>query len=242
MKTSLNYSQPPVEEAIFDLRIRKSNSNLSIEDCFNKFLEKNKDYNPHGKIQNIHINETNNTQKIDIIGYRCISKDGKQIVHFNKHGFSFSRLKIYNGWDINYKLALQLWDSYCEIMNPQIIVRVATRFINQFRINEVFQTPKEYFNIYTQYDESISPAWTQMSNKLLLSHNNGIKSHIMFNNNLNQDAQFVDITFDIDVFSDNLALSIEDTNGLKDIFNQIRIIKNDIFEKSITDKIRNLIK
>ena len=234
-----NYSRPPVEEAVFDLRIR--NSNLFNEGLFKNFLKRNSEYHPHGQIQNVNIDTQTNNQNIDIIGYRCISKNQKHIVCFNKHGFSFSCLKVYDGWDKNYTMALELWNSYCEIMNPQIIVRTATRFINKFRIPEVFNSPKEYFNIYVNYDENISPAWTQMSNRLLLSHNNGIKSHIMFDSNINQDAQSVDVIFDIDVFSD-ITFPLGDRENLKKIFDQIRSIKNDIFEKCITDKIRDLIR
>ena len=39
------------------------------------------------------------TQKTEIVGYRCISQDKKQIAQFKKHGFSFSRLAVYDGWD-----------------------------------------------------------------------------------------------------------------------------------------------
>ena len=127
-------------------------------------------------------------------------------------------------------------------MNPKMIVRIATRFINQFRISEIFGSPKKYFNIYTQYDENIAPVWNQMSNRLLLSHKNGIKSHIIFDNNVDQNGQCVNVIFDIDTFSDNLTLSSKDEGDLKQILKQIREIKNSIFENSITNKIKELIK
>ena len=237
----VNYSRPLIEEAVFDLKIR--GSNFFTEELFKKFLDRNKDYTFQGKVQNINIDtQTGSHPSIDIIGYKCVSKDQKHIVQFSKYGFSFSRLKPYNGWDTNYATALTLWDSYCEIMNPKIIIRTATRFINQFRISEVFNSPKEYFNIYTQYNENIAPTWNQMSNRLLLSHKNGIKSHIIFDNNVDQNGQCVNVVFDIDTFSDNLTLSSADKGDLKSIFNQIRGVKNSIFENSITDKIKELIK
>ena len=231
------YSNPSIKEAVFDLRIRGDSFSRSL---FDKFLEKSGGYIYHGNVQNISIDAKTMSQKIDIIGYKGISQDKRQIIQFQKYGFSFSRLEIYNGWEKNYKEALRLWNIYCEIVNPQAITRVATRFINRFQIPDIFTKASMYFNTHIQYNKDISPAWNQISYRLLLSHGNGIKSHVIFDNNVNQSVQSVDAVFDIDVFSDSLLQT--DTVALENIFNQLRKIKNDIFEKSITDKIRELIK
>ena len=127
-------------------------------------------------------------------------------------------------------------------MKPEAITRVAARFINNFQIPHIFTKPEEYFNIYIQYDNSILPAWNQMSYRLLMSHSNGIKSHIIFDSSINQSNQNVNIVFDIDVFSDSLVLLHTDTLALENIFNQLREVKNTIFEKSITNKVREIIK
>ena len=84
--------------------------------------------------------------------------------------------------------------------------------------------------------------WNQMSHKLLLSHNQGIKSHIIFDSQINQHTQSVNVLFDIDVFADGLVLSNQDSSNLDNIFKNLRKTKNDIFEKSITDKTREMIK
>ena len=209
---------------------------------FKKFLEKIPKYSNHEPLRNININANNMTRQDEIIGYRCISEDKKQIVQFRKNGFSFSRLEIYDGWDKNYKEAMKLWEKYCEVVKPTAITRVATRFINNFKIPHIFTKPEEYFEIYIQYNKNISPAWNQMSHRMLLSHTNGIKSHIVFDNIVNKENQFVDVLFDIDVFSDSLGLSPSETSILKNTFDQLRKIKNDIFEKGITDQIRKMIR
>ncbi|MDE0092078.1 MAG: TIGR04255 family protein [Oligoflexia bacterium] len=230
------YSKPPIQEAVFDLRTQ--NEVTFSEQLFKNFLDKASEYSLQEPLRNININADDMTKNIEIIGYRCISADQKQIVQFKKNGFSFSRLTIYDGWDKNYKEALKLWKHYYEVVKPTVITRVATRFINKFEIPYTFK-PEEYFKTYIQYDKSISLVWNQMSYRLLLPHSNGIKSHIIFDNNVNQSSQNVNVLFDIDVFSDNLGLT--DNSNLESIFNQVRIVKNDIFEKSITDKTRKMI-
>lgn len=235
------YKNPPIEEAVFDLQILKGVS--FDKNLFDTFLGKSENYTFHGNLQNINIDAKTMSQKIDTFGYRAISKDKKQIVQFKKSGFSFNRLRVYNGWEKNYKEALRLWNIYCEIMKPQAITRVATRFINRFQIPDIFTEVSTYFKTYIQYNKDISPAWNQMSYRLLLSHNNGIKSHIVLDNkvNTNPTDQTVDVVFDIDVFSDSLSTKI-DNSVLENTFNQLREVKNKIFEESITDEIRSLIK
>lgn len=237
---SQKYSKPPIKEAIFDLQTR--NEEIFDEQLVQKFLIQFTGYSLKEPLRNINIDAVNMTQTTEIFGYRCISEDRKRIVQFKKNGFSFSRLEVYDGWDKSYNEALKLWKKYCEIMNPVAITRVATRFINQFEIPRIFSKPEEYFSTYIHYDKSISPAWNQIFCRLLLSHNNGIKSHIMFDGNVNQNTQNVNVLFDIDVFSDNLGLLHSDDSTLNNIFSQLRQIKNEIFEKSITDKIREMIK
>ena len=59
---------------------------------------------------------------------------------------------------------------------------------------------------------------------------------------MNQQNSSVNILLDIDVFSDGLALSAKEVLGVENVFKVLRQIKNNIFEKSITDKTKDLIK
>ncbi len=232
------YKNPHIKEAVFDIQIR-GGSPLNIT-LYDKFLALNKNYKPNGKIQNITIDTKTNKHTIDTVGYKCKSSDQKQIAVLKKDGFSFSRLAIYNGWEKNYKQALNLWENYCDIMQPEMITRVATRFISQFLIPQVFKHPKEYFSTYLQYDKSISLSWDQTSFKTVLAHKDGIRSLFSFNSQVKPENQGVNVTLDIDVFANNLTLPYNKTFEIKKIFTNLRKIKNNIFEQSITDKIRDL--
>ena len=234
------YANPPILEAVFDLHIQGGKPFDSA--LFKDIPQKVKGYTPHGFLQNVNINVQDNSHNIEKHGCRYISQDKKKITAFRNNGFSFSRLAVYDGWGKNYKEAENLWDIYFSIIEPQAIVRISTRFINKFNIPGALTNPEEYFNMYVHYDKSISPVWNQNSCRILFSHNNGARSHIVFDVNINQNSQSADVTLDIDVFSDNLALGTENKEALKNIFENIREIKNDIFEKIITDKVREMIK
>ena len=237
--TTKKYTKPPIQEAVFDLQVRGGkpfNSTL-----FKDIPQKALGYTPHGFLQNVNIDVQDNSHNIEKTGCRYISQDQKTIAIFKNNGFSFIRLAIYDSWENNYKKAEKFWNIYFSIINPQAITRVAARFINKFNIPGMLTNPEKYFNMYVHFEKSISPVWNQNSCRMLFSHNNGIRSHIMFDVNINQNSQSTDVTFDIDVFSENLALYAEDKEVLKRLFTNIRNIKNDIFEKIITNKIREMI-
>ena len=231
------YTNPPIQEAVFNLQVRSERP--FDKKGFNQFVEKS-NYNPIAPIRNVDINiNTHTVSKAEITGYRCISQDNKQVVQFNKQGFSFIRLREYNGWDKSYKEALKLWQYYCQIRGVIAITRVATRFINQFH-TPIFTKPEKYFNSYIKYNDQISPTWNQAFYKLLVSHSYGIKSHIVFEGKVNENDQKVNIIFDIDIFADKLGLLLEDSDTLENLLCKMRVIKNNIFEKSITDQTRRL--
>lgn len=189
-ENSRKYSNPPIEEALFDIQTRGGAFDKNL---FEKFLKESPDYIEHGSLQNIDIDTKTMDQKVTTFGYRGISKDKKQIIQFKKYGFSFSRLKIYDGWEKNYKEALRLWNIYCKVMEPKAITRVATRFINRFHISDMVMDVSKYFKTHIQYSQSISPIWNQMSYRLLSIHSNGIKSHIVFDNKANQNIDIVSV-------------------------------------------------
>ena len=239
-ETDQKYTKAPIKEAVFDFQVRGSSP--FSEESYQQFLDKNSGYVVAGNMTDINVSAEPLSTKKEIIGYRCATKDNKQIAQFKKHGFSFSRLEPYIGWDKSYKEAIRLWKLYCEIRKPKTITRLAVRFISQFQIPDIFTKAKDYFISYVQYDENISPNWNQMFHKLLLSHGQGIKSHIIFDSQINQNTQSVNVLFDIDVFADGLALSNQDNSNLENIFKALRETKNNIFEKSITDKTREMIR
>ncbi len=239
---SQKYANPPIKEAVFDFQVRGGNP--FSQKSYQQFLDKNAGYVVAGKMRDVNVStETELVEaKTELIGYRASNKNNTQIVQFKKNGLSFSQLEPYSGWDKSYKEALKLWQIYCEVRKPQTITRLAVRFINRFQISDIFTEPSEYFSGYIKYDKSISPTWHQMSYKLLFSHNQGIKSHIISDALVNQQNSSVNILLDIDVFSDGLALSAKEVLGVENVFKVLRQIKNNIFEKSITDKTKDLIK
>ena len=238
---SQKYTNPPIKEAVFDFQVRGGNP--FSQEAYQQFLNKSAGYTVAGKVQDINVSaEPEPIAKAELTGYRCAKEENTQIAQFKKTGFSFSRLTPYIGWDKSYEEVMRLWQIYCDIREPQTITRLAVRFINQFQISDIFTDPSKYFKGYVQYDKDISPIWNQISYKLLLSHNQGIKSCIISDALVNPHNSSVNVLLDIDVFSDGLALPAKEISRVENIFKALREIKNTVFEKSITDKTREMIK
>ena len=64
-------------------------------------------------------------------GVRFKSNDERQIVDFNRAGYSFSRLEPYENWSQLEREALRLWPLYKQVGQPDSITRVGVRFINR---------------------------------------------------------------------------------------------------------------
>ena len=235
-----SYTHPLIQEAIFDFKTRNelSTFNENLKTSFSKNIDE--DYSFKDTLRIVNINPiTDKTEQPEIVGYRFASSDNEKIVEFRKNGFTFNRLKNYDGWKKNFKETLKFWKHYCKEINVKVVTRVSTRFINRFQIPEMSITPDKYFNIFIKiFNENI--AWNQTTCRLLLFHGTNVRSKIIFHNNFNSVTQKIDTIFDIDVFSDNLNLSKDE--HFEKIFNNLRKIKNNIFEQSITDKIREMIK
>lgn len=77
-----------------------------------------------------------NFQDLGLKGLRFQSDDQKQIVQFNRDGFSFSRLEPYRVWTEFVEEGLQLWGLYREIARPIEVNRIGLRFINRIIMPE----------------------------------------------------------------------------------------------------------
>jgi uncharacterized protein (TIGR04255 family) len=71
-----------------------------------------------------------------VVGYQFISLDRKQIAQFRVDGFTFNRLAPYTSWVELSPVVQELWQQYKETARPQMIVRLALRFINHVAFPE----------------------------------------------------------------------------------------------------------
>jgi len=241
-----NFPNAPIVEALFDIKV-----------------EYQRDIN-HSELENLHqvikpdypirktLREFHSQLKLKkdeaamptfsdkITGYQFWSSDEKQVVQYRKDGFGYSRLKPYENWDSIFTEAQKLWEIYENNLKTYAVKRIAVKYINlieiplrSFKLENYFTAPplvpnglpqtieNFIYQITIYFPESTTKAIITM--KLSPSSNKDITS----------------IIYDIDVFK-TTNIKPERYSTIWEIYNELRIIKNDIFDKGLTENAKKL--
>ncbi len=123
----------PITEAVFDFRVKAragfrpeefAGLRPQLADRFPK-LEERRGLQVPGKGQPASVED------LGLQGYFFKAADDRQVAQFRVDGFTFNRLHPYTKWEELFPLALQLWRQYCAIARPEVITRLAVRYINR---------------------------------------------------------------------------------------------------------------
>jgi uncharacterized protein (TIGR04255 family) len=176
-------------------------------------------------------------------GFRLASEDQTDIALVNPAGVVISRLTPYPGWPVFRERAKQVWDIWRKSTQPLPIARIGVRTINRIDV-PVEGRPislQAYLQFYPQVP-ILSPApllgymmqitlttaiakWSATITSTLVAPS-PILNHMS-------------LLLDIDVFrTEEIPGKSAD---LWEVIDQSRSIKNDIFERCITDETRRLI-
>lgn len=233
------YKNAPIIEAIIDLKFKP----LKDFDFFKLDSIIREKYLPEYPIV---MKETQNefrfegtqiTQQNPTIGLRFVSTDEKQIVRVRTDGFTFSRLAPYQQWEPFRDEAKRLFDIYQNTISPELITRVAVRFINRLDLPGTNVALSDYLNIFPVTPQEYKMDGLAMQITL---EQKDIKSTLIVREALiprtKQDV--VSLLLDFDLFH----LNPMEISGVWAFLEQLHLRKNKIFESAITDKTRELIK
>ena len=174
-------------------------------------------------------------------GYMFSSPNEKKVVQARLDGFTFNKLRPYENWDRFFCEAQELWDFYLKIAKPEKITRIALRYINRIEIPLPIKDFKEYIltipEIAPHLPQGIARLFMQIS-----IPNHEIQATAIVTEAMESSAGIQKLPFilDIDVFQE--TLSSADEPEIWERFKKLRVFKNDIFFKSITEKTKELFK
>jgi uncharacterized protein (TIGR04255 family) len=126
----------PISEAVIDLRVRARSGfdarefarlRARLADRFPR-VEERRGYK--AVVELAPGTSQTSTEDLGLQGYFYKSEDEKNIAQFRIDGFTFNRLKPYTSWNELFPLAMDLWRDYCSIANPEVVARLALRYIN----------------------------------------------------------------------------------------------------------------
>jgi len=176
-----------------------------------------------------------------VYGYMFSSPNEKKVVQTRLDGFTFNKLKPYENWERFFSEAQELWALYLKIANPEKVTRIALRYINRIEIPLPIKDFKEYIltipEIAPNLPQGIARLFMQIS---IPNHETQATAIVTEAMESTADIQKLPFILDIDVFQE--TLSSADEPEIWERFKKLRVFKNDIFFKSITEKTKELFK
>jgi uncharacterized protein (TIGR04255 family) len=238
------YSRDPLVEVLLDIQV-DTPSDFSL-DSLAKCQNKVKAAYPQKRAARNVTGEFSVGQKItasasdEAAGYVFLSPDGKQLFQAKRSGFTFNRLHPYTGWNAFVAEAKQLWEEYRRIARPRGYKRLAVRSINRFDFAEPTVTLETYFRTFPEISRDLPQTMAGFFFKFNLPLDDiGTLATVTQTAVEPRTPDGASIILDIDVFrSENLPAG----NELWPLFDALRDWKNKVFEASITDKARELIR
>lgn len=159
-------------------------------------------------------------------------------------GFSFSQLAPYDTWDTFRSEARRLWQIYSSVAKPEIVKRVAVRYVNRLDL-PVSSSGDLDFKDYLKTVPEISPDLNQsLSSYFMQLHipQEDLQANLVLNEAIfpQERHDVVSVLLDLDLFS--LIELSSDGDEVWKLLERFRRRKNKIFEACITDKTREILK
>ena len=249
---SPHYDKAPIAEAVIDLRLGVAIKKRTQDKLVKKIA---RSYYRFETLQAIDVNidTTGGSVRVDqaLVGHRIASEDQLDLVTVQPNRLTVSRLAPYPGWEALEERAKDTWNTWRDLAGNSQINRVGVRFINRFDL------PVEMIAA-----DPSKPPGVNLSDYLTIHISDPVMNHNPMDNYLLQitrDAKMpnwkhsitstvinpaplinhMSILLDIDVFrTQEIPLH---PDRLWDVVSEARKIKNDIFERCITNATRELI-
>ncbi len=234
----------PIIEAIIDFRVTLP-SHFNPED-FSSFSRELSDRYPKNEPRRVFaaafgIKEdkpfVEEPEMKGIQGYIYKSGDEKNIAQFRIDGFTFSRLNPYTEWESVFSEAKSLWELYSSKSLPELISRIAVRYINRLDLPQQMKGFEEYLTAPPPIPESLPQEASHFLTKIVI-HEGDIKANIIQALTKSPKPEHIGVILDIDVYKAN-KLGIDESSVWSE-FDRLREMKNRVFFESITEKTARL--
>lgn len=242
-----NLPKAPIVEALIDFRV-SGVSESAIERLLALRSEVSAKY---PKWQEVHQMEARIPFEIpkddrsivrdrQLIGYRLTSADGKYVAMMTMERFTVSRLQPYERWESIRDEARRLWDLYRKAVEPETVSRVALRYINRLELPADLRDFRDYLTAPPEVPPRLSQTLQSFLTRITipLPHVGGSAVVTQQMEPWEQDAQFIVILLDIDVFK--VVQFPESGQEAWELADSLRNEKNMIFFESITEQMEEL--
>jgi uncharacterized protein (TIGR04255 family) len=172
-------------------------------------------------------------------GYLFISKVDGKTVQTQMQGLTFNKLRPYSKWEEFSGEAKELWQRYSQIVKPQGIIRLGLRYINRIELSPNVSDLRELCVLFADIPQVVAGLGImEYFQRFVTPRNNGMTStiNLAFDNAIPPGKPA--IILDIDVW-----IAFQQPRPINDFwadFEALRVLKNEIFSASLTEKAKAL--
>lgn len=239
----MTYPNAPIVEAVFDIKV--SNTVIINPSTFEQYAKTElKEFPIINKRQNVNlrIDDKHGTGQIgkttNLLGYIFSNIQGNRKIQFRLDGFSFNMLRPYSNWEEFSSTAFKYLQNYLALANPMFITRIGLRYINRIDLPHEDEAFQKYIKYLPPVPGGLPPKFEKYFFQMQIPADNSNKAVISqtFEQEKNGRIPFI---IDIDVFQEE---RIKASESLNEKFNNLRDLKNTIFEDLVTDECKQLFK
>ena len=225
-------------EALLDIRVRakagfSSSSFTGLPLPLTTDFPKRVEYNAIKVEMQIPANTPPEIQELGLQGIFYKSDDEKYVAQFRIDGFTLNRLKPYTNWEDFTSHALALWEVYVEQAQPELVTRLALRYINHLPLPKGTSELANFMQVPPylppELPQSVSAFYWKVTTQ---DPYKGVSAHIT--QSLQRSEQDVVLLVDIDAFR-----SMDCTPRDSSIFETLDLLrgfKNTIFFNLLTEE------
>ena len=148
---------------------------------------------------------------------------------------TFSRLAPYTEWDEVSSEAETFWRMFLEAVAPEVVTRIAVRYINHIRLPHPIANIDDYFTSLPQVPEALPQVFSSfLSRVTLFEGERQFSAHVSHALVDDIDSDRLGVILDIDAFHEGVLDPTPEL--LWETFEGLREFKNLIFFESITEK------
>lgn len=175
------------------------------------------------------------TRDLGFQGIWLKTEDQRTVAQFRVDGFTFNRLKPYTRWEQILPEALRLWSVYVELANPQSVTRVALRYINHMNLPSPGAELDDYIVTSPRLPPSVPQILSAFATRVVLEHpERRMTANVMQVLEVGVETPAPSLLFDIDVYRTG-DFQVTAT-AMEEILSDLRVYKNEIFFRSLTER------
>lgn len=239
MPETIHYSKAPIVEAILAIQVE-----CTVAPEYEQFSDSLGEYrsvNPVYESEFVfNIEDASSKGNTKTVGRKYMSSDGKQVAQFKVDGFMFSRLAPYDTWESFSAEAKRLFELYVAAIDTSWnVTSVLLRYINKLSL-PVGPSLDKYLNVYAHLPESFPSSTQGYFIRLELSLTEPVPGVLTMQHAMLQEAAS-------DTYSFLIDNEFRFPTGARDeqlwsLFLELRHLKNQTFERTLTERAKDLIR